>query len=742
MTQQTILQIAINSPLRRVFDYTLPKQYQTSDIQVGIRVRVPFGNKSVTGIVVAITDKTDVPIQKLKAISELLDTAPLLPAPLYKLVCWAAEYYQYPLGEVLAQTIPVLLRQGNDDLLTETHWKINDISVSDAQQLLARAPKQKAVWQQLHDLSSAQQHAADWSGVSQHEINSYQIERNVLNALENKKLIYKVEHAIKPQRESGLITPGPVLNAAQEQAVQKVTHYHNQFQVFLLHGVTGSGKTEVYLQILKSMLAEGQQALILVPEIGLTPQLVNRFQERLGLPIGVVHSGLTDKERLLTWRWAKNNELKIIIGTRSAIFTPFANLAVIIVDEEHDLSLKQQDGFKYHARDLAVRRAQLENIPIVLGSATPSLESLHNVERERYQLLELPERAGEAVHPLFKLVDLRRQTIKSGIAIAVLPIIAEHLKHGNQVLIFLNRRGYAPVLMCHECAWVLNCSRCEIPMTLHQKPYQAQCHHCEKTQATPKKCPQCSSAQLINIGAGTERIEEFLNKEFPHIKIARIDRDSTRSKGELEARLATVHDGTAQLLVGTQMIAKGHHFPNVTLVVVLDADGGLYSADFHASERMAQLLLQVSGRAGRAEKPGEVLIQTHHPEHQLLNCLIKEGYTTFAQQTLLQRNQAGLPPYNYFALFRVEAVMQSACSEFLHAVKEILQINNLAVQLLGPAIAPIEKRQGRYRWQLLLAAKNRSLLHQLLNEKLPFIEQLKSARKVRWSIDVDPLEML
>ncbi|MSP52646.1 MAG: primosomal protein N' [Gammaproteobacteria bacterium] len=672
MRDDKIIQVAINSPLRRVFDYSAPKKHQTHDIQVGMRVQVPFGNKSVIGIVVAITDKTDVPAQKLKAISDVLDTAPLLPSHLYKLVCWSAKYYQYPLGDVLAQAIPALLRQGK--------------------------------------------------------------EKNTLDALEKKKLT--------PHQTHGLIIPGPLLNAAQKNAVQNVTKQISKFHVFLLHGVTGSGKTEVYLQILKSMLANGQQALILVPEIGLTPQLLTRFQERLGLPIGVVHSGLTDKERLLTWLWAKNNELKIIIGTRSAIFTPFANLAIIIVDEEHDLSLKQQDGFKYHARDLAVRRAQLENIPIVLGSATPSLESLHNVERERYQLLELPERAGEAVHPLFKLIDLRRQKIKNGIATTVLPVIAEHLKQGNQVLIFLNRRGFAPVLMCHECAWVLNCSRCEIPMTLHQKPYQAQCHHCEKTQAIPKKCAQCSSTQLINIGAGTERVEEFLNKEFPHIKIARIDRDSTRRKGELEAKLATVQDGTAQLLVGTQMIAKGHHFPNVTLVVVLDADGGLYSADFHASERMAQLLLQVSGRAGRAEKPGEVLIQTHHPEHPLLNCLITQGYMEFVRQALAQRNKANLPPYHYFALLRAEAVTGSVCSEFLQAAKQILKTANNTVQLMGPAQAPVEKRQGRYRWQLLLATKNRSHLQQLLHHTLPLIEQLKEARKIRWSIDVDPLEML
>jgi primosomal protein N' (replication factor Y) len=668
----TILQVAINSPLRRVFDYSAPKNYQTQDLKIGLRVRVPFGTKSVIGIIVAITDKTDVPIQKLKAVTEILDTISVLPPQLYKLVCWAAEYYQYPLGEVLAQAIPTLLRQAK--------------------------------------------------------------EQNTLKTLEKKKL--------KPPQEHGLIIPGPILNQAQECAVKNVSENINQFKTFLLYGVTGSGKTEVYLQILKSILARSQQALILVPEIGLTPQLVARFQERLSVPIGVVHSGLTDRERLLTWLWAKNNDLKIVIGTRSAIFSPFQNLGIIIVDEEHDLSLKQQDGFKYHARDLAVRRAQLENIPIILGSATPSLESLHNVERERYQLLELPERAGEAVHPTFKLVDLRRQKLKNGIATAILPIIAEHLKHGNQVLVFLNRRGYAPVLMCHECGWVLNCSRCETPLTIHQKPYQAQCHHCEKTYVIPKKCAQCSSTQLINIGAGTERIEEFLSQEFPHIKIARIDRDSTRRKGELEAQLTTVHDGTAQLLIGTQMIAKGHHFPNVTLVVVVDADGGLYSADFHASERMAQLLLQVAGRAGRAEKPGEVLIQTHHPEHPLLNCLITQGYMEFVRQCLAQRNQANLPPFNYFVLLRAEAVTQLCCSEFLQQAKQILQADRQNLQLLGPASAPVEKRQGRYRWQLLLTAKNRCYLHEVLHHGLPQIEQLKEARKVRWSIDIDPLEML
>jgi primosomal protein N' (replication factor Y) (superfamily II helicase) len=673
---QIILQIAINSPLRRVFDYAVPKKYQAADfrvgLQIGLRVLVPFGNKSLIGIIVAITNKTDVPSGKLKSIIELLDSAPVLPPQVYQLACWASEYYQYPLGEVLAQAIPTLLRQGK--------------------------------------------------------------EKNTLNSVIKKNL--------KPHRESGLLIPGPILNIAQEHAVQNITQQKNPFHVFLLHGVTGSGKTEVYLQLLKSILAAGKQALILVPEIGLTPQLVARFQERLGVPIGVVHSGLTDRERLLTWLWAKNNDLQIVIGTRSAIFTPFTQLGMIIVDEEHDLSFKQQDGFKYHARDLAVRRAQLENIPILLGSATPSLESLHNVARDRYQLLELPERAGEAVHPTFKLIDLRRQKIKNGIATAIIPVIAQHLQHGNQVLIFLNRRGYAPVLMCHECAWVLECVRCETSMTVHQKPYQAQCHHCEKIQAVPKKCPKCTSAQLIHVGAGTERVEELLASEFPKIKIARIDRDSTRRKGELETKLATVHDGTAQLLIGTQMIAKGHHFPNVTLVIVVDADGGLYSADFHASERMAQLLLQVSGRAGRAEKPGEVLIQTHHPEHRLLNCLINEGYMEFAQQALVQRQKTNLPPYHYFALLRAESVTQVACNDFLQAAKQIFHTDAHDVQLLGPASAPIEKRQARYRWQLLLSAKNRSVLHQLLHEKLSLIENLKEARKVRWSIDIDPLEML
>lgn len=736
-----ILQIAINSPLRRIFDYKLPPKFQQQNIQVGLRVRVPFGNKSVIGIIVGVTDTTDVPAQKLKSVSEILDSSPLLPPQLYQLIYWAADYYQHPLGEVFASALPILLRQGDEAELTETYWRLADLPNEAVKKFLARAPKQWVVWQQLHNLSIANQHHIDWPGISRQEINSYQIERGVLNVLESKQLIKKIELSIKPPHGDKII-PGPKLNAAQDYAVQKVIAHENQFKVFLLHGVTGSGKTEVYLQILKSLLATDQQALIIVPEIGLTPQLVARFQERLGVSIGVMHSGLTERERLLSWLWAKNNDLKIVIGTRSAIFTPFAKLGIIIVDEEHDLSLKQQDGFKYHARDLAVRRAQLEQIPIVLGSATPSLESLHNVARERYQLLELAERAGEAVHPTFKLVDLRRQKLKNGLSPGLLPIINEHLKHGNQVLIFLNRRGYAPVLMCHDCGWTLNCSRCEIPLTVHQNPYQAQCHHCESIQAVPKKCAKCSSTQLINIGAGTERIEEFLQSEFPKIKIARIDRDSTRRKGELATKLATVHDGTAQLLIGTQMIAKGHHFPNVTLAIILDADSGLYSADFHASERMAQLLLQVSGRAGRAEKPGEVLIQTHHPEHPLLTDLMTQGYSKFAQQCLAQREQTNLPPYNYFALLRAEAVEQEAGHDFLAAVKEILYGTNSVVQILGPARAPIEKRQGRHRWQLLLTAKNRLVLQQLLHEKLPLIESLKTARKVRWSIDVDPLEML
>lgn len=532
------------------------------------------------------------------------------------------------------------------------------------------------------------------------------------------------------------------LNPAQQQAVTTILQRGDQFHCFLLDGVTGSGKTEVYLAVLQQVLATGKQALVLVPEIGLTPQTIARFAASLPYSMAVLHSNLTENERLQTWLDAKNGAVKLIIGTRSAVFTEFANLGVIVVDEEHDLSYKQQDNFRYSARDLAIRRAQLLNVPIILGSATPSLESLQNALSERYQLLNLPERAGGAIPPQFQLVDLRGQQLASGLAPTTLTAMRQHLEREQQVLLFLNRRGFATVLLCHECGWTANCPRCDTPFTLHDATQRLQCHHCAKQQRIPEHCPECKHTQLLPLGVGTERLETHLTKLLPDIEIIRIDRDTTRRKNSLEQKLETVTDGKKQILIGTQMLAKGHHFPNVTLVVVLNADNGLFSTDFRAAERIGQLLIQVAGRAGRATQPGKVLIQTYQPDHPLLNTLIDDGYNAFAQQLLIERQAAQLPPFAFLALLRAESTEATAPERFLLEVKQwCLEQNNSTIKILGPIAAPMPKRAGKHRAQLLLQTGHRTALQTLLATLRQHLETLKTARQVRWSLDIDPQEL-
>lgn len=535
----------------------------------------------------------------------------------------------------------------------------------------------------------------------------------------------------------------PHLNPAQEKAVNTVSATLNNFQPLLLQGVTASGKTEVYLQIIANVLAQGKQALVLVPEIGLTPQTIARFEKRFGNICHVLHSNITDRQRLDSWLAAKAGKASIIIGTRSAIFTLFPNLGIIIIDEEHDLSYKQQDGLRYSARDFAVFRAQQEKIPVVLASATPSLESLYNVETGRYQLLELPHRAGIASKPRFELVDMRQQTLKADLSPNLLSKISQKLSNGEQVLLFLNRRGYSPMLMCHHCGWHAQCDRCEKPFTCHQSIKQLICHHCERQRPIPKQCPTCQQNTILFIGSGTERIEEFLTEQFKDYPVIRIDRDTTRRKQAMHDFVTQIHSGKPQILLGTQMLAKGHHFPHVTLVGILDSDQGLFSSDFRALERLGQLITQVAGRAGRAEKPGEVIIQTYQPEHPLLNLLLRDGYPTFAKTLLQDRKECYLPPYVYFTLWRAQANNKNLVEEFLQAAKEIaLSLNaEKNLQILGPIPAIMEKKAGQFHFQLLLQSNKRSTLHQINQKILEKILTLPISKKVRWSIDVDPQEM-
>lgn len=534
-------------------------------------------------------------------------------------------------------------------------------------------------------------------------------------------------------------TPEFAITDEQKAALKTILGQMKSHQTFLLQGVTGSGKTEIYLQILKHCQDNKLPALVLLPEISLTPQTLARFEKRLCGKIYVYHSQLTPKNRLSVWTKVQQDPEVIVIGTRSALFLPFTKLGAIIVDEEHDSSFKQQDGFRYSARDLAVLRGKIDLCPVILGSATPSFESLFNSQTDKYSLLELPNRVNKQPLPTIELIDVRHKKLKGGISHQLIDVMKSHLQAGNQVLLFLNRRGYAPAYVCFECGHISECNRCDAKLIYHHEKRKLICHHCQKIYQLFSQCPECM-ADMNPTGIGTERLEEEISDTFPDISTLRIDSDTTRKKGELEKKLNQIKKGEVQILIGTQLLAKGHHFPNLTLVAIIDVDGGLFSQDFRAVERMGQVITQVAGRAGRVDKPGKVVLQTCQPEHPLLTTLIRKGYTEFAQQLLEERKVASLPPYSHLAIVRAQAKSNVNPETFLTGLKaQLRQSSN--VEILGPIPALMSKKQGFYRFHLLLQAPARSQLHQALRHVAIKAATLPEATKVQWSLDVDPLEI-
>ncbi len=678
MKNDLILRVALPTPLRRLFDYLPPQDLDISKLVPGVRLVAPFQSRTLVGILIEVANSSAVPYGKLKKADSILDEAPILSDDVYKICQWAAGYYHYALGEVLSAALPVLLRKG------------------------------KEIPDETKNVSSGPRRSPDEALLASSG------EQNAKNSL--------------------------MLNSHQQKAVDTIGKAANTFQTFLLDGVTGSGKTEVYLRAIEKILQQQKQVLVLVPEISLTPQTIDRFRERFTVPVVALHSGLTEKQRLTGWCAAKSGEARIVIGTRSAVFTPFAALGLIIVDEEHDQSFKQQDHFRYHARDVAIMRAHHLQIPVVLGSATPSLESLHNALRQRYQHIILPDRAGGAVMPGYEIIDTKQTPTEEGLSSRLIDAMRQHLTAGNQVMLFLNRRGFAPVLYCTSCAWIAECKRCDARMVYHQKIKRLQCHHCDSRSGIPKTCSQCGSETLSPIGVGTQRLEEALEKHFPDVPIIRVDRDSTKRKGAMQELLEKIHGNPRAILLGTQMLAKGHHFPQVTLVGIVDADAGLFSADFRAAEQMGQLLLQVSGRAGRAEKPGTVLIQTQHAEHPLLATLLTKGYHEFARSLLTEREQAVLPPYSYFAVFRAEAYDVNKASDFLRMMKEWCDSISTAVTVFGPVPPLLAKRKGLHAQHLLIKSDRRNVLQQFLQTILAKLESLPKNQPVKWILDVDPVE--
>jgi primosomal protein N' (replication factor Y) len=733
MTGPQVFRVALDMPLRRVFDYLPPESPETAPrAQPGARVRVPFGRQRLVGVVMEVADSSDLPADRLKPILEVLDRQPILDPAALGLLRWAAEYYHHPLGEVVAAAMPKALRLGASTSTTEERWSVT-ADGHDAHQRgePKRAPKQRKLLEFLaaHDAASAD--------VLTEQVPSW---RDAARQLVARGWIGSIE--VSPEAKDSLIgrIEGPPLSEEQKKAVEVVGEVLNRYGTFVLHGVTGSGKTEVYLRLVERVLAQGRRALVLVPEIGLTPQLVGRFRQRLDVPMAVLHSALTDHERLLAWREAFSGRAKIVLGTRSAVFAPVPDLGIIIVDEEHDSSFKQHEGgFRYSARDLAVVRAQRADVPVMLGSATPALETLNNVTTSRYVRLTLPRREDQAAPPRMALVDLRAHAAHAGISTPAVQAMERHIKEDGQVLVFLNRRGYAPTLLCTACGWVAPCSECDARLTVHLSASRLRCHHCGADGPLPTRCPQCGFA-VKPVGQGTERIEETLGALFPGVSLVRLDRDVVRKRGDMEEAMRRMASGEARILVGTQMVTKGHDFPNVTLVVVLNADQGLFSTDFRAPERLAQTIVQVAGRAGRGTRPGEVLVQTEFPGHPLLLSLLSEGYDGFARAALEERAQASWPPFSRLAAVRDSAPTAAAALEFLTEARKIAKAPR-NVKLLGPVPAAMAKRAGRHHAQLLVESAERGALHRFLDAWLPEVEQLQSARRVRWALDVDPIEL-
>jgi len=728
-----IIKVALPVPLRRVFDYLLPAEIV--EPAPGCRVSVPFGSRKLVGVVVGTADHSDLPASKLKKISTVFESQPVLPAGLLELLKWASTYYHHPLGEVVSTALPAALRAGKPAQIRQIErWRVTEAGANADTEELKRAPLRRRVLEFIRDAENPVTReplveiSANWRSAV-----GALVERGWLESLASDDV----------SLPSGGGDSGPALNNEQASAVAQI-NASDGFQSFLLHGVTGSGKTEVYLGAINHQLERGKQVLMLVPEIGLTPQLVERVRRRVQAPVLLLHSALTDSERSNAWLQAAKGEPAVVLGTRSAVFTPLPSLGLVIVDEEHDSSFKQQEGFRYHARDLAVMRANRNKVPIVLGSATPSLESMLNVRNGNYLLLRLSQRAGNAAMPEVNLVDQRTHALNDGLSPPMIAAIKDRLAKSEQSLLFLNRRGYAPVIMCRACGWTQSCPRCDAHMIVHQHKNLLRCHHCGSETPLPQRCPGCDAEDLKPIGEGTERVEKALQRLFPDARIDRVDRDTTARKGSLEQKLDDIREGKVDIIIGTQMLSKGHDFPNITLVGVLNADQGLYGADFRGPEHLIQQVMQVSGRAGRADRSGEVLIQTWHPDHAAFKALVNHDYDMFVDAALQERQQAGFPPYTYFALLRAEATERGRALQFLDRVRRLgapVAEKNNSLELFDALNAPMEKRAGRYRAQLLLKSTTRPALHNCLSAWLPLIEELQEARKVRWSLDVDPIDM-
>lgn len=732
---------AIAIPLYRVFDYVIePIDTMNSGSiggdasHIGRRFRLPFGSGNKIGLFLDQIDDSSVAHEKTKQVLECLDDTPVLSEHMMALAYWMANYYLQPLGEVMFQCLPAHLRKGKSEKPERVkYWHAQIIDTDLHETIRRRSPKQ------FEMLLAIEQSGGGLNAAQLKQINSGW--SSLIKALELKQAI-RWDYT-KPKTSGATLESPPQPSADQSEVLAQLETRLDAFSVHLLDGITGSGKTEVYFHLIEWQLARHKQIIYLVPEIGLTSQLVERVRRRFGEQFAISHSGLTNRQRYLAWEKFRAGDVNIMLGTRSSLFSQSDRLGLIIIDEEHDSSYKQVDGIRYHARDVAIKRAQMLNIPIVLGTATPSLESLHNCDRKHYFYYQLSQRPTRHAPPKIELVDTSNVTLVSGCSPYLLKKIDWHLEQKGQVLLFLNRRGFAPVVMCHECDWQACCAHCDSKLTLHHRINTLLCHHCGHRQTMPLACPKCQHADIKHYGIGTEQLEQGIRWRYPDTPIIRIDRDTIASREEFANRLAQIQSGKPCIIIGTQMIAKGHDYPAITLSAMLDADQALFSASYRASEQLVQMVFQVSGRSGRGEVKGEALLQTAYTDHPMMQLLVSQNYRDIATTILQGRKIIGFPPFARVVMFRADAMTLSEAMEKLAEIKQGLQTSVHLKQLncIGPIPALMTRRIGRYRAQLCLFGDNTAKLRVALRETMPALQSVKNTSTVKWVIDVDSFDI-
>lgn len=719
-----IARVALDVPIATLFDYVLPEGWDTTP---GVRVAVPFRHALRLGVIVELTQQSEVPPGKLKPVAALRADAPALPLEWLTFMGFLASYYQRPLGETIVGSLPPRLRSLRSLPLDEIRLYRRRPSAPPVVTL--RKGRKQALLRALGEGALSKDGLFALAGLTAGEAGS------AWRALVKEGWL---ERCTPPSGSS--FVPPHVPNTVQADTVDSLCAGLGQFKVFLLHGVTGSGKTEIYLHVIAQVLARGLQALVMVPEISLTPQLAARFQTAFpDTHIVLLHSGLEDGPRTAGWLAAARGEARIVLGTRLAALAPLPRLGLVVVDEEHDPSFKQQDGMRYSGRDAAVYRAKLAGCPVILGTATPSLESWFNAGAGRYERLSLPERASPGARlPEVRTLDLRHEPPQNGLAASLVAAIRSRLARGEQSLVFINRRGYAPVLACDACGWAAGCERCTARLVLHAVGRHLRCHHCGAQESIPRACPVCGNTDLHAAGRGTQRVEETLGQLFPEASILRIDRDTARKRRDLSRTLEAVRAGRGDILVGTQLLAKGHDFPGLTLVGVLNADSALLSTDYRAAERMFATLSQVAGRAGRRDKPGEVLVQTMYPQHPIFLALARHDFAGFAESQLAEREAAGFPPYVHEAVLRAEALKLESAMAFLRRAAALFEPPR-EITVFDPVPYVLTRRAGYERARLLVQSTSRPALQGFLAQWYEPLSAL-APRALRWHLDVDPIE--